>query len=85
MFTQLGLILDGIAAATTLPTVLAIWVIFAIIVLVFKLLGFVLKVGLKILAVFVIASLVMGAFGLSAAGVVAVIGAIAACLAPSHV
>lgn len=84
MFTLFGLILDGIAA-TALPTVISVWVAFAVIVLVCKLLGLVLKVGLKILLFFVIASLVMGLLGISAASVVAVIGAVAACLVPSHV
>ena len=65
--------------------VLGVWLVFALVVGVFRILGWTLRAGLHVFWWLFVASLVLGAIGFAPAVLVAIIAAVAACVHPTRI
>ena len=64
--------------------VLGVWLVFALVVGIFRILGWTLRAGLRVFWWLFVASLVLGAIGFAPAVLLAIIAAIAACAHPAR-
>ena len=84
MITFLLASLLAVIVAPVMLAVLGVWLVFALVVGVFRILGWTLRAGLRVLWWLFVASLVLGAIGFAPAVLLAIIAAIAACAHPAR-
>ncbi|MCH3948046.1 MAG: hypothetical protein LKI67_05910 [Olsenella sp.] len=85
MITFLLASLVAVLFAPAMLAVLGVWLVFALVVGVFRILGWTLRAGLRVFWWLFVASLVLGAIGFAPAVLVALIAAIAACVHPTRI
>ena len=84
MITFLLASLLAVIVAPVMLAVLGVWLVFALVVGVFRILGWTLRAGLSVFWWLFVASLVLGAIGFAPAVLLAIIAAIAACAHPAR-
>ena len=84
MITVLLASLLAVIVAPVMLAVLGVWLVFALVVGVFRILGWTLRAGLRVFWWLFVASLVLGAIGFAPAVLLAIIAAIAACAHPAR-
>lgn len=85
MFTFLFASLLAVLFAPVMLAVLGVWLVFALVVGVFRILGWTLRAGLHVFWWLFVASLLLGAIGFAPAVLVAIIAAVAACVHPTRI
>ena len=85
MITFLLASLLAVIFAPVMLAVLGVWLVFALVVGVFRILGWTLRAGLHVFWWLFVASLVLGAIGFAPAVLVAIIAAVAACVHPTRI
>lgn len=85
MITFLLASLVAVLFAPAMLAVLGVWLVFALVIGVFRILGWTLRAGLHAFWWLFVASLVLGAIGFAPAILVALIAAVAACVHPTRI
>jgi len=76
--------LASIIFSPTMLAVLGIWLVFVVIVAIFRILGWIIGAGLRVFWWLFVASLVLGLIGFAPAIILALVGAIVGCMHPTH-
>lgn len=76
--------LASIIFSPTMFAVLGIWLVFAAIVGIFRILGWIIGAGLRVFWWLFVASLVLGFIGFAPAIILALVGAIVGCMHPTR-
>ena len=84
MITFLLASLLAVLLAPVMLAVIAVWLVFALVVGVLRVMGWTVRAGLRVFWWLFVASLVLGAIGFAPAVLVAIIAAIAACVHPTR-